>query len=293
MTWPEPPFFVWGLFALLLAGALLPLDVGQRHREHVVLTITATAGMAILGPRGLVLVWGAVAAALVVSAGGRRATVDGAVGMLTTALAVTVGFSLAYATQVLALGRQFPIELTGSGDTALAWLVLTVAWLGTMSVRTAAHGLAGRSAGGHGLDPFDSPLVPYLLPLVAGAPLVAASLGVYRADDPWPALAVLVWCLPLYAVCRFDLHRRDLAQRLRREAEARQRLVAIGRATATVVHQSRHHAGAMGWSIHRLRRLLQDVSPEVARPPLVSWTPWQRPSCASRRRSRRSCCTGR
>ena len=151
--------FVWGLFALTLAGALLPLDVGQRHREHVVLTITATAELAILGPRGLLLVWGAVAAALVVSAGCRRATVDGALGMLITATAVTVGFSLAYATYVGALGRQFPVELTGSRDTAVAGLVLVVAWLGTMSVRTAAHGLAGRAAGGHGLDPFDSSLV--------------------------------------------------------------------------------------------------------------------------------------
>ena len=61
MSWPEPATFLWALFALTLAGALLPLDVGQRHREHIVLTITATAGLAILGSRGLVLVWGAVA----------------------------------------------------------------------------------------------------------------------------------------------------------------------------------------------------------------------------------------
>jgi hypothetical protein len=264
VSWTEPALFVWGLFALTLAGALLPLDVGRRHREHVVLTITATAELAILGPRGLVLVWGAVAAALVASAAARRSSVDGAVGMVTTATAVTVGFALAYLTYVVALGRRFPVEPVGSSETAVAGLVLTVAWVGTMSVRVAAHGLVGRTAGGHGLDPFDSPLVPYLLPLVAGAPLVAASLALHRPDDPWPALAVLVWSLPLYAVCRFDLHRRDLAQRLRREAEARQRLVAIGRATATVVHQSRHHAGVMGWSIHRLRRLLDDASPDLA-----------------------------
>lgn len=266
MTWPEPPAFVWGLYALTLAGALLPLDVGHRHREHIVLTITATAGLAILGPRGLVVVWGAVAGALVTLAGRRRATADAAAGLVATAVAVTVGFSVAHITHVVVLDRQFPLTLASSGDAAAAALVLVAAWLGTMSVRAVAHGLVARSGDGHGLDPFDSPLVPYLLPVVAGAPLVVAALGVYRPDDPWAALAVLVWSLPLHAVCRFDVHRRELAQRLRRDAQARRRLAAIGRVTATVVHQSRHHAGLMGWSIHRLRRLLDEAPPEVAGP---------------------------
>lgn len=184
--------FVWGALRPHAGRGAAASDVGQRHREHVVLTITATAELAIRGPRGLLLVWGALAAALVVSAGCRRATVDGALGMLITATAVTVGFSLAYATYVGAFGRKFPVELTGSRDTAVAGLVLVVAWLGTMSVRTAAHGLAGRAAGGHGLDPFDSLLVPYFLPLIAGAPLVAASLGVHRRDDPGPRWRC--WC---------------------------------------------------------------------------------------------------
>jgi signal transduction histidine kinase len=266
VTWPEPPAFVAGLFALTLAGALLPLDVGHRHREHIVLTITATAGLGVLGARGLVLVWAAVAAGLLVQVARRRATTDAAGAAVATAVAVTVGFAVAHTVHVVVLGGRFPLALASSGEVARAALVLVAAWLGTMSVRSVAHGLVARSAGGHGLDPFDSPFVPYLLPVVAGAPVVVAALAVYRPADPWPALAVLAWALPLHAVCRFDAHRRDLAQRLRREAEARRRLAAIGRVTATVVHQSRHHAGLMGWSIHRLRRLLDEAPPEVAGP---------------------------
>jgi signal transduction histidine kinase len=266
VTWPEPPAFVAGLFALTLAGALLPLDVGHRHREHIVLTITATAGLGVLGARGLVLVWAAVAAGLLVQVALRRASTEAAGAAVATAVAVTVGFAVAHTVLVVVLGGRFPLALTSSGEVARAALVLVAAWLGTMSVRSVAHGLVERSAGGHGLDPFDSPFVPYLLPVVAGAPVVVAALAVYRPDDPWPALAVLAWALPLHAVCRFDAHRRDLAQRLRREAEARRRLAAIGRVTATVVHQSRHHAGLMGWSIHRLRRLLDEAPPEVAGP---------------------------
>ena len=263
MSWPEPATFLWALFALTLAGALLPLDVGQRHREHIVLTITATAGLAILGSRGLVLVWGAVAGALVVLGALRRATAGAAAGMVVTATAVTVGFTLAYLVHVVVLDGRFPVEVSGSGDTARAWLVLLVAWLGTMSVRTVAHGLASGAGGGHGLDPFDSPFLPYLVPLVAGTPVVAGALALYRPDDPWPALAVLAWSLPVYAVCRFDLHRRDLALRMRREAETRRRLVAIGQSTAAAVHQSRHEAGLMAWSIHRLRRLIDETPPDV------------------------------
>lgn len=264
MTWPAPTPFVWGLFALLVAGALLPLDVGQRHREHIVVTIAATTTLALLGPAGLLLVWGAAAAGLVVLGTARRATADAAVGVVSTAAAVTAGFALAFGVHVVLAGRRFPIDVSSSADAAWAWFVLGVAWIGTMAVRTAVHGLAGGVGDGHALDPFDSPLVPYLLPLVAGTPLVAASLALYRADDPWPCLAALCWSVPVYAVCRFDLHRRDVAQRLRREDEARGRLVAIGRATAATAHQARHQAGLMGWSIHRLRAAVDGLPADVA-----------------------------
>ena len=164
MTWPAPTPFVWGLFALLVAGALLPLDVGQRHREHIVVTIAATTTLALLGPSGLLLVWGAAAAGLVVLGTARRATADAAVGVVSTAAAVTAGFALAFGVHVVLAGRRFPIDVSSSADAAWAWFVLGVAWVGTMAVRTAVHGLAGGVGDGHALDPFDSPLVPYLAP---------------------------------------------------------------------------------------------------------------------------------
>ena len=45
---------------------------------------------------------------------------------------------------------------------------------------------------------------------------------------------------------------------------SRQRLAAIGEVTARVVHQARHQAGLMGWSIHRLRRSLGELPPDLA-----------------------------
>jgi signal transduction histidine kinase len=261
VSWPEPALFLWGLFVMTTLGALLPLDVGRRQ-DHIVLTITATVALALLGPRGLVLIWGAVVVAFLLRRAGRW--------LPGTAAAITVGFSLAHLTYAVLLDRSYPLRVDTGHDFALAGLVLTVAWTGTMSVRVALHRLSSGAAtadadepeGHDGFDAFASPLVPYLLPTVAGAPILAAAIALYRRDDPWSALAMLLWCLPLYGASRFDLHRQRLALGLRREALARQRLAAIGEVTARIVHQSRHQAGLMGWSIHRLRRLVGDPSPE-------------------------------
>lgn len=257
MTWPEPTAFIWGVLAITTLGALLPLDVGRHRQEHIILTITTTAQLAIFGPRGLLLVWVAVGIGLLLT---RRAR-----WLLTTACAVTVGFSFAYLTYVVALGRAFPLRLDDRHRAAVALLALAVAWLGTMSVRVLSHRLGPADRSGDGFDPFESPLVPYLLPTVGGAPVVVATVALYRPDEPWPALAVLLWCLPLYAACRFDLHQQNLGRQLRRDAETRRRLAAIGEVTTRIVHQSRHHAGLMGWSIHRLRRLLGDPSSAAVR----------------------------
>lgn len=256
MTWPEPALFVWGIFGLMALGALAPLDVGGRRQEHVILTVATTAQLAIFGPRGLLLVWGAVALGLVLTRQVRW--------LLTTALAVTVGFSFAYLVYSVLLGRSFPLTVARSGDAAVAVLTLTVAWIGTMSVRAVSQRFGPSPSRGQGFDPFESRLVPYLLPTVGGAPVIAATVALYRPEEPWPALVTVMWCLPLYAACRFDLHQRQLGQRLRREAEARQQLAAIGEVTSRIVHQSRHHAGLMGWSIHRLRRLVGDPSEDAA-----------------------------
>lgn len=292
-TWPEPTSFVWALFGLTTLGTLLPLDVGRRREDHVVLTITATFVLAVLGPPGLLLVWGSVVIALVARQAGRW--------LLGTALAITVGFSGAHLTYGVVLDRDYPLAASDGGDLALAFLVLGVAWTGTMSVRVALHHFGARpvtsaapagaeppsgpaaagAAGTHlghepgepgepdGFDAFDSPLVPYLLPTVTGAPILAAALALYRPDAPWSAFATLLWVLPLYAACRFDLHRRRLAQQLRRDLVARQRLAAIGEVTARMVHQSRHQAALMGWSIHRLRRLLADPATPGAPGPVA------------------------
>lgn len=256
MTWPEPPLFVAALLVLCTLGALLPLKIDDRRRDYVVLTITATLALAVLGPRGLLLVWGAVAVTFALRRGHRW--------LLATAAAITGGFAVAHMAYAVVLDRDYPLRVDSDGNFALAYLVLVLAWLGTTSVRVGLHALTAGAGSGDGTDVFESPLVPYLLPAVTGAPILAAAMAMYRPDDPWSALAMLLWCLPVYAVCRFDLHRQRLARRLRRDAAARQRLAAIGEVTARIVHQSRHQAGLMGWSIHRLRRLVAAAPADVA-----------------------------
>jgi anti-sigma regulatory factor (Ser/Thr protein kinase) len=252
MTWPEPAAFLAGLCAVLTLGAFLPLDVGGRREDHTVFATCTTFVFAVLGPRGLLLVWGAAALAFAVR---RRRWVLG------TAVAVTGGFAAA-SLMLVVLGGHWPITLSDADDLPLGWAVLTTAWLGTMSVRLALQRVAGQA--GEPFDPFTSPIVPHLLPAVAGGPIVVAALALYDRDEPWAAGVVLLWCVPLYAACRFDLHRQRLALQLRRDLAARQRLAAIGEVSARLVHQQRHQAGLMGWSIHRLRRTLGDLPPEAA-----------------------------
>ena len=62
MAFDEPALFVAGLFAVILAGALLPIRLEGRE-DHVVLTMAGAVDAALLGARGLLLVWCAVAAA--------------------------------------------------------------------------------------------------------------------------------------------------------------------------------------------------------------------------------------
>jgi C4-dicarboxylate-specific signal transduction histidine kinase len=112
------------------------------------------------------------------------------------------------------------------------------------------------------LDPFNSILIPYVLPVVGGVPLVVSSIATYDPTDPWLSLILLSWCFPLFGLSWYELHRRSLALELRRELLARQRLAAIGEVSARIVHQSRHQVGLMGWSIHRLRGLVGAQGPE-------------------------------
>lgn len=270
MTWDEPAGFLFALFALTALGAMLPISIDERE-DHIVLALVTPVVIAILGARGVLLVWTGVALALPVIAArnlrgppGRRW--DGASARrqlswtATSALCVTAG-AVAGVVAYVAVGGTFPAPLETVGDLALGGVGLVVAWLATMTVRI----LTIRRWEGHllerSLDPVDSILIPYLLPALAGLPLVAAAIAVYSPEEPWPTVIVLGWAFPVYGAIAFDVHRRRVAQDLRREALANQRLAAIGEISARIVHQSRHQVGLMGWSVHRLRGLVGSVDP--------------------------------
>jgi signal transduction histidine kinase len=270
--WPEPPLFLAGLFLLTVLGAIMRIRIESRE-DHVILTVAAAVDVAILGLRGVALVWVAV----LVGAGcigiwavlprhrerlGPSRARQSIAWLGVTTLGLTAGFVLANSVYVWVFDQSYPIQLDDTEDFFIGAVVTFLAWAGTMVVRVVSLRFVSESFLERGLDPFDSALVPYLMPLIGGFPLITASVALYRTADPWPTLLILWWLFPLYAATLFDLRRRQLAQDLRRDVLAKQRLAAIGEVSARIVHQSRHQVGLMGWSIHRLRALLADPSAE-------------------------------
>jgi len=266
VTWSEPTGYLAGLIVLLAAGVLLPVRFEDRE-DHILLTIGSAVAGAVLGPRAFVLVWSALVVALPfvwlrALLPTNRETLGSAAAWrssgwaLLSAVAVTVGGVLSMGTYRVVFDGTFPMPIHDLGQLGVACAVGTVAWVGTMAVRVLSVRRFSGALLPRGLDPFESNLIPYLLPLIGGCPLVTASIALYDPVDPWASLFVLWWCLPLYWATVFDLRGRRLGQELRRDALARQRLAAIGEVSARIVHQSRHQVGLMGWSIHRLRNLV-------------------------------------
>lgn len=274
----EPALFLWGVFAIITVGALLPIRIDNRQ-DHIVLTIAATVAAAIFGLPALGMLWASVAVAIVVMALARGVLVALGRGashvlhdvprsagwVVLSAFATTIGFVLANFFYATVFGRSYPVTLASTTDFTEGAVVVFVWWTGTMAVRVVYLRRVGGSLFQKSLDPFDSVFVPYLLPIMGGFPLIVASVALYRPSDPWPSLLILWWCFPLYAATALDLHRRRLAQELRRDVFATQRLAAIGEVSARIVHQSRHQVGLMGWSIHRLRGLVGQDDPAQVR----------------------------
>ena len=262
-----PPLFIWGLFATVAVGGLLPVRLDQRE-DHVVPTIVSAVCVSLLGAAGLLIALaGFLASAIALLVWSRiphqreRLHPDGVPRSIAwlgvTALSITVGFIVANFLYATVLGRTYPYSVATSGDAYVGAAVGTFAWVGAMSVRIVSQRFVTGSVLARKFDPFDSMLIPYLLPTVCGFPLIAASIALYHPNDPWPTLTMLLWTFPLSGLTRFELHRRRLGQELRRETLAKQRLAAIGEVSARIVHQSRHQVGLMGWSIYRLRAQIE------------------------------------
>jgi len=272
MIWNEPALFIAGLLVVLFAGALLPIRLEGRE-DHVVLTLGSYVVIALLGPRGLFLVWVAVAFAaptiLCLSFLPRRrgVGVSGATRSIAwtvvTAVALSVGYVCASLVYTGVFDREWPLLLASTSDVLVGAGVAVAGYLGTMSVRLLSQRAISRSFLTDGLDPFASPLIPFLLPTMAGFPLTTAAVAMYNQTDPWPTLMIMWWLFPIYAATALEMRRRDMAQELRRDVLAKQRLAAIGEVSARIVHQSRHQVGLMGWSIHRLRGLAGRTDPEA------------------------------
>ncbi len=274
MTWTEPWWFLLGLFLVQYAGALLPIRVEERE-DHIILTMSSGVTAGLLGPRALVILWGATLLAaptrFVAGAIGwrgqrppPRTTLRSVAWIVVTSVSCSVGYLVGNLFWAGALGRDYPITLGSQKDVILAGITAILAWIGTMGMRILSQRLIAGQFRVGALDPFDSILLPYLLPLLGGFPLITASIAMYRPDDPFGALVIMWWCIPLYIATHLDLKQRKMARELRRDAFARQRLAAIGEVSARIVHQSRHQVGLMGWSIHRLRNLIGASGPEAA-----------------------------
>jgi hypothetical protein len=249
-AWDAPPLFVWGVFAIMVIGALLPLRIETRE-DYFVITMGAGVATAVLGPSALVLAWGAIVVAAPVLVAwnlllarrhevrnersgarpqepmrrqdhGLTAGVRAIVWNGTTALSASVGVLMGAFVYVVVLGRSFPMPLTTTDEMVAASVVVLVWAIGSTSVRIIVLRLVTGSFAVilNSLDPFDSPLTPYLLPIFGGFPIVVACVALYRPSDPGPTLLFLLWCFPLYAATAFDSHRRRLALELRRDVAA-------------------------------------------------------------------------
>lgn len=273
MTWDPPTAYVVGLFVVITIGVVLPVRLEDRE-DHVILTIAGAVGLGVMGIAVLPLVWCGVVVGVpficawallprnVERLGWPGATRSVAWAVV-TGVAITVGDVCGVGVYRAVFDGSFPVDLSTTSTLLEAGVMGLVTWIGTMAVRLLSmRRMSGSLTGG--LDPIDSPLAPFLLPLMGGFPLIVASIAMYDADDPWTSLLILWWCFPIYAATAFDLHRRRLAQDLRRDALAAQRLAAIGEVSARIVHQSRHQVGLMGWSIHRLRGLVGRSDPASA-----------------------------
>ncbi len=247
---------------MTLAGILLPIHVDGRE-DHIIVTIVTAVATALLGWGGVGVVWVGAAIGVCVLAvnalvrrswrGVRRSMA----WMVVSSVSCTVGFILANVLQTGVFGRGYPLELTDTGDMFRAAAVGSAAWIGAMAVRVLSQrAISGSSVIRRGVDPLDNMLLPYLLPLLVGCPVIVSAVALYRSDAPVGTTGSLLWCVPLYLATNFDLRRREVSRELRRDAFARQRLAAIGEVSARIVHQSRHDLGLMGWSVHRMRALL-------------------------------------
>ncbi|MFN8041228.1 MAG: HAMP domain-containing sensor histidine kinase [Acidimicrobiales bacterium] len=263
-AWPEQTWYVWGLFVLAAAGAMLPIRT-ERRDDFPMMAIAVMVAAAVTGAGCLVVLWAAALVAVPVrvawSLVPRRGAAEGWPGakrslvwLGISTLACTVGFVVGGGVYV-ALGHQFPVTFGSTGDYFAAYLAAIGGWVGTMVVVVLAVRRVNGPIMASASDPFESMSVPYVLPVLVGFPLVVASVAIFQMGAPVPSLFILWWCLPTYAATALDVHRRRMGQELRRDAMAAQRLAAIGEVSARLVHQSRHQVGLMGWSIHRLRAL--------------------------------------
>lgn len=263
--------YAGALVAVMVLGGLLPTRFDDREDHFALQTAAAVAG-ATFGAWALPLLWVAVGLAgaglaVASAAGWRRRPWRASVGwLLLAAVQLTAGILAAALCLTPVLGRTFPVDLTGVGDLAAGVTAIAAGWLAAIGTRCAVMVAAGRPLLPWSPRAFDSALVPYLLPTMGGFPLVLAATALHDPRHPWTSLLVLGWSVPIGVASAYEVHRRELAHELRRDALAAQRLAAIGEVSARVVHQSRHQVGLMGWGIHRLRAALDEgVDPAAAR----------------------------
>lgn len=268
MGFDAPDSFVIGTFLITIIGFLLPVRIEGRE-DYLVIAYAAVVAGAVLGPRAVILTWSGVVVAFplvlirhLVIARDPRVALRGAVASIAyasvTVLAVTAGFGVGNFVYMELLDGTFPMPMSTMDELVSASAAGFGAWVGTMTVRVLSLRVMTGSLLPRAFDPFDSVLIPYVLPVIGGVPLVIASIAAYRPDEPLLSIVLLSWCFPLYGASWYELHRRSLALDLRKEVLARQRLAAIGEVSARIVHQSRHQVGLMGWSVHRLRGLLRE-----------------------------------
>lgn len=271
--WPEPPVFIFGIYALMALGALVSIDLPPRRFFHHATGMAATVGLLVMGPRMLWIVNGAALGWFIcyhfVLPARFKPRVDARISSwpsstLWGAASFTAGALLAHGVYRLSGPGTYPFELGGIGRDLLFTLVVIVLYAGYLAVAEFGVWYSSRNLPHvQGKEP--NPGILYsdgmvvLLLIVFSVPMVYAALAAYQPEHPYSTLLALFWAMSAGAGISLLVRRKDKVVKLMRDLQANERLAAVGEVTARIAHQARHELTLAAIVRHRIARRMESI----------------------------------
>ena len=282
-----PTWFLLGLCAFAMLGALYPVRMTRERTFHYPVGFVVGAAFFFLGPRGLLAVLPAAGLGAAIPfrfvltldvgfpvrlqrelASEHRERV---VGMLVDGLAaVVVGAGATHAFYRWLGPGDYPISIT-SPRGIVTFLAVLAVWgasaVGTLEIvrRLRAGRRVAEAPGAPWLQTLaSSEYTLYWIMLIVTGPLHLAYQAIYLHGGPVIALSVLVFVFQVNTIYNLSTYRRDQLRDTLARLETSQRLAAIGEVTARIAHTTRHQLGLIGIGTLKLEKLVASLSAEDA-----------------------------